>query len=69
MRKKVNTYNFSEKGCVFYHAIAEDHEQAVLLALQAGFDIVGMDIELEREDVRDELGKPYEPKIEEALVK
>ena len=67
--KSVNAYNFSEKGCVFYHAIAEDHEQAVLLALQAGFDVVGMDIELEKEDVRDEMGNPYECRIEDALVR
>lgn len=67
--KKVNAYNFSEKGCVFYHAIAEDHEQAVLLALQAGFDVVGMDIELEKEDVRDEMGNLYECRIEDALVR
>lgn len=67
--KSVNAYNFSENGCVFYHAIAEDHEQAVLLALQAGFDVVGMDIELEKEDVRDEMGNPYECRIEDALVR
>lgn len=67
--KSVNAYNFLEKGCVFYHAIAEDHEQAVLLALQAGFDVVGMDIELEKEDVRDEMGNPYECRIEDALVR
>ena len=67
--KSVNAYNFSEKGSVFYHAIAEDHEQAVLLALQAGFDVVGMDIELEKEDVRDEMGNPYECRIEDALVR
>ena len=54
---------------MFYHAIAEDHEQAVLLALQAGFDVVGMDIELEKEDVRDEMGNPYECRIEDALVR
>ena len=67
--KSVNAYNFLEKGCVFYHAIAEDHEQAVLLALQAGFDVVGMDIELEKEDVRDEMGNPYECRIEDAIVR
>ena len=69
MRKKVNTYNFTEKGCVFYHAIATSEEHAVLLAKQEGFDIEGMEVELERENVRDEMGNPYEPKIEEALVR
>ena len=46
--KSVNAYNFSEKGCVFYHAIATSEEHAVLLAKQEGFDIEGMEVELER---------------------
>ena len=66
--KTMNTYNFVEKGFVFYHAIAESEEQAVELAQGAGFDIEGMEIELERMNVRDELGSPYSPKIEECLV-
>lgn len=65
----MNTYNFIEKGCVFYHAIAASEEQAIELANEAGFDIGGMDIELERMNVNDELGRPYEPKIEDALVR
>lgn len=64
----VNTYNFMVNGCIFYHAIATSREHAILLAKQKGFDIKGMEIELERINVRDELGKPYKPKIEEALV-
>ena len=62
----MNTYNFVEKGCVFYHAIAESEEHAILLAKQEGFDIEGM--ELERMNVLDELGRPYEPRIQDALV-
>lgn len=65
----MNTYNFVEKGCVFYHAIAESEEQAILLAKQEGFDIEGMEVELERMNVRDELGRPYKPRIEDALVR
>lgn len=67
--KTVNTYNFVENGCVFYHAIARSEEQAIELANESGFDIEGMDIELERENIKDELGYPYEPKIEDALVR
>lgn len=67
--KSVNAYNFSEKGCVFYHAIATSAEHAVYLAIQEGFDVVGMEIELERENVRDEMGNPYECKIEDAIVR
>ena len=69
MNKKVNTYNFVEKGCVFYHAVATSEEHAIQLAQEAGFDIEGMEIELERMNVRDEMGRPYEPKIEDALVR
>lgn len=65
----VNTYNFVEKGCIFYHAIATSEEYAILLAKQEGFDIEGMEVELERMNVRDELGRPYEPKIEDAMVR
>ena len=69
MIMNVNTYNFVEKGCVFYHAIATSEEHAILLAKQEGFDIEGMEVELERMNVRDELGRPYEPKIEDAMVR
>lgn len=65
----MNTYNFVEKGCVFYHAIATSEEQAIQLANEAGYNIEGMDIELERMNVRDELGREYQPKIEDALVR
>ena len=64
----MNTYNVEEKGCVLFHAIAESEEQVRELAAQAGYDIEGMDIELERMNVRDELGREYTAKIEDALV-
>lgn len=64
----MNTYNVEEKGCVFFHAIAESEEQVRELAAQAGYDIEGMNIELERMNVRDELGREYTAKIEDALV-
>jgi hypothetical protein len=64
----MNTYNVEEKGCVFFHAIAESEEQVRELAAQAGYNIEGMDIELERMNVRDELGREYTAKIEDALV-
>lgn len=67
--KTINTYNFVENGCVFYHAIATSEEHAIQLAKERGFDIEGMEIELERMNVRDELGRPYEPNIEDAVVR
>lgn len=65
----MNAYNFVEKGCVFYHAIANSEEQAIQLANEAGYDIAGMEVELERTNVRDELGRKYKPRIEDALVR
>lgn len=64
----MNTYNVEERGCVYFHAIAESEEQVRELAAQAGYDIEGMDIELERMNVRDELGREYTARIEDALV-
>lgn len=64
----MNAYNFIEKGCVFYHVIAESEEQCYELAEGAGLDVAGMELELERMNVRDELGSPYAPKIEDCLV-
>lgn len=66
--KIMNTYNIKERGCVFFHATAENEEQVRELAAQAGYNIEGMDIELERMNVRDELGREYTAKIEDALV-
>lgn len=54
---------------MFYHAIATSEEHAIQLAEEKGFDVEGMEIELERMNVRDELGRPYECKIEDAMVK
>lgn len=65
----MNAYNFVEKGCVFYHAIANSEEQAIQLANEVGYDIIGMEVELERTNVCDELGREYKPKIEDALVR
>lgn len=65
----INAYNFVERGCVFYHAIAQSEEQAIQLANEAGYNIEGMEIELERMNVRDEMGREYQPKIEDALVR
>lgn len=65
---KTNAYNFSENGCVFYHAIAIDEAHAIELAREAGYNIEGMEIELEKENVRNQLGQSYECRIEEALA-
>ena len=69
--KKVNSYNIFEEenySTILYHALAHDEEEVKSLAKEAGFDISGMVIELERTNVKDQLGRPYESKIEDAQV-
>lgn len=65
----MNTYNFKQKGCVFYHAIASSEERAIELAMNAGYDIEDLEVELERKNVRDELGRPYKEGIQDAMVR
>lgn len=48
--KKVNSYNIFEEehsSTILYHAIVGDEEEVKKLAMEAGFDIAGMTIELE----------------------
>lgn len=63
-----NLYDEENYSCILYHAIAEDEEQVRTLAEEAGIDITGLTIDLERKNVRDQLGRPFEPKIEDAMV-
>lgn len=65
----MNTYNFKKNGCVFYHAIASSEERAIELATNAGYDIEDLEVEREREDLRDELGRPYKEGIQDAMVR
>nr|DAI68443.1 MAG TPA: hypothetical protein [Caudoviricetes sp.] len=67
----MNSYNLYQEdnySCVLYHAIAEDEEQVKELAKEAGIDITGLSIDLERKNVKDQLGRPYSAKIEDALI-
>lgn len=67
----MNSYNiFDEKeySTILYHSVAESEEQVRELADQAGYDLSGLTIELERTNVKDQLGKPYKPCIEDALI-
>lgn len=74
--RKVNAYNFTYwpedknfAGTVMYHALAESKERAIELAKEAGYDIEGLEVELEREDVRDMLHRPYPESIKDAQVR
>lgn len=65
---KTNHYNiYREENrangnvAVQYTAIAESEEQVLELAEEAGIDLTGFTIELERSDIKDELGRSYKP--------
>ena len=67
----MNTYNiYSEEEpiCVLYHAVARDEEQVKELAKAEGINIEGLVIDLERTNVKNELGRDYAPTIKEALI-
>lgn len=67
----MNTYNICDEehySTVLYSAIAKDESQVEELAEKAGIDLTGLTIELIRRNVKDELGRPYKAKIEDALV-
>lgn len=67
----MNTYNIYEKdnySAVLYHAIARNENQVKELAKEAGFDIEGLEIELIRKNVKDQMGRSYSPSISDALV-
>ena len=71
MRDVMNSYDiFNEENysTVLYHAVARDEEEVRELAVEHGIDIDGLKIELCRRNVRDELGRPFRPFIENALV-
>ena len=69
--KSVNSYNVyyeAHPDSIIYHAIAEDENEVLRLADEADIDLMGMCIELDRKNVKDGLGRPYEPKIEDVQV-
>lgn len=67
----MNSYNLIDKtynDCVLYHAIAMNEEQIIELAEQSGIDLTDIVIELERSNVKDQFGRPYTARIEDARV-
>ena len=69
--KIMNSYNIYEENneaTILYHAIARDEDQVMELAKEAGIDMDGLSIELERSNVKDQLGKPLSARIEDALI-
>ncbi len=53
---------------ILYHAVAKDEDQVKELAKEKGIDLEGLEIELERTNVKDQLGRDFNPYIEDALV-
>lgn len=67
----MNSYNIFEKehySTILYHAIARDEEQVKELAQEAGISLDGLTVELERENVKDEMGRPYAARIKNAQI-
>lgn len=68
----MNSYNiFDEEHSytILYHAIARDEDQVKELAEEKGIDISGLTIDLERVNVKNELGRPYPARIEDAVIR
>lgn len=68
----MNAYNIYDENhyeTILYHAIARDEEQVRELAEEAGIDIEGLTIDLERTNVKDQLGRQYQPRIHDAVVR
>lgn len=67
----MNSYNIFDPrnySTIIYCAIARDEDQVKELALSAGFKIDKMVIELERTDIRDEMGRPLPASIQYVVV-
>ena len=67
----MNAYNIFDENhyeTILYHAVAKDEDQVKELAKEKGIDLEGLEIELERTNVKDQLGREFNPYIEDALV-
>lgn len=67
----MNAYNIFDENhyeTILYHAVARDEDQVKELAKEKGIDLEGLEIELERTNVKDQLGRDFNPYIEDALV-
>ncbi len=68
----MNSYNIYDEehySTILYHAIARDEEHVKELAEEAGINLEGLTIDLERNNVKDELGRPYSARIEDAIIR
>ena len=68
---KVNSYNVfdeNEYSTILFHAIAESEDEVRELAEEQGISLEGCTIEMERANVKDQLGRPFGKRIEDARV-
>lgn len=68
----MNSYNIYDEehySTILYHAIARDEEHVKELAEEAGINLEGLTIDLERNNIKDELGRPYPARIEDAVIR
>ena len=68
----MNSYNIYEKNhyeTVLYHAIARDEDHVRELTEEAGINLEGLTIDLERSNVKDQMGILYSAIIEDAVVR
>lgn len=63
-----NIFDENHYETILYHAVAKDEDQVKELAKEKGIDLEGLEIELERTNVKDQLGRDFNPYIEDALV-
>lgn len=63
-----NIFDENHYDTILYHAVAKDEDQVKELAKEKGIDLEGLEIELERTNVKDQLGRDFNPYIEDALV-
>lgn len=62
----MNAYNIFDENhydTILYHAVAKDEDQVKELAKEKGIDLEGLEIELERTNVKDQLGRDFNPYI------
>ena len=64
-----NIYNENESSTILFHAIAESKAKVVELANENSIDLTGLTIDLERINVKDQMGKAYNPVITDAIVR
>ena len=63
-----NIYNENESYTILFHAIAENENQVIELAEENNIDLTGLTIELEKSNVKNQMGKSYSASISDAIV-